>query len=267
MIYTHFRARFRRLLVDTVIFMTGLYFALRSGDEHWQLRFEPCQIELVEQSGERPHLVYTEDISKNRPGGLKGRKMKPKVVMHHANEENPDRCFVRVFKLYNSLCPENRPKNAFYLKPLQKPKPGCRFSAKPLGRNTLEETVARFCNDAAISGFKTNHSLRATTATRLYQAGVDEQLVMERTGHRSLGVRSYKRTSQLQQESLPGILNGSSPASSTAVVPYPSELQATPSTSDSFKQDSQYQVPSQQTTVQSTLTKISHQFLTFIHVQ
>ncbi len=77
-------------LVDTMIFMTGLYFALRSGDEHRQLRFEPCQIELVERSGERPHLVYTEDISKNRPGGIKGRKVKPKVVLHHANLENPD---------------------------------------------------------------------------------------------------------------------------------------------------------------------------------
>jgi len=32
-------------------------------------------------------------------------------------------------------------------------------------------------------------SLRATAATRLYKAGVDEQLVMERTGHRSLEVK------------------------------------------------------------------------------
>ena len=46
-----------------------------------------------------------------------------------------------------------------------------------------------------------NHSLRATAATRLYQSGIDEQLVMERTGHRSLeGVRSYKRTSDTQRE-------------------------------------------------------------------
>ena len=90
-------------LVDTMVFMAGLYFALRSGDEHRQLRFEPCQIELVERSGERPHLVYTEDISKNRPGGIKGRKVKPKVVLHHANLENPSRCFVRIFKLYTTV--------------------------------------------------------------------------------------------------------------------------------------------------------------------
>ena len=50
------------------------------------------------------------------------------------------------------------------------------------------------------------------TATRLYQAGVDEQLIMERTGHRSLdGVRSYKRTSQEQQVTLSDIMNLSAP--------------------------------------------------------
>ena len=52
------------------------------------------------------------------------------------------------------------------------------------------------CSEAGIGGYRTNHSLRATAATRLYQAGVHEQLIIERKGHRSLeGVRSYKHTS------------------------------------------------------------------------
>ena len=64
------------------------------------------------------------------------------------------------------------------------------------------------CKAAGITGYKTNHSLRATTATRLYQAGIDEQLIMEKTGHHSLeGVRSYKRTSSEQQESISDILS------------------------------------------------------------
>lgn len=201
-------------LVDTMLFMNGLYFALRSGEEHRQLRFDPCQIELVEQPGQRSYLKYTEDISKNRPGGLKGRKTKPKVVIHHANEENPERCFVQLFKMYNSLCPHDRPKDAFYLQPLKNMKPNCWYSSKPIGHNTLEGTVARLCKKAGISGLRTNHSLRATTATRLYQAGVDEQLVMERTGHQSLeGVRSYKHTSEAQQANLSDILNGASTSS------------------------------------------------------
>ena len=41
----------------------------------------------------------------------------------------------------------------------------------------------------------------ATITSRLYQSGINEQLVMERTDHRSVeGVRSYKRTSDEQRE-------------------------------------------------------------------
>ena len=73
---------------------------------------------------------------------------------------------------------------------------------------SLGRIISRICKEADIGGYKTNHSLRATAATRLYQSGVDEQLVMERTGHRSLeNVRSYKRTSDTQCQALSDILN------------------------------------------------------------
>lgn len=195
-----------KALLNTMVFMNGLYFALCSGNEHRQLRHNPCQIQSIENPGEQPYLRYTEDVSKNHPGGLKGRKQKPKIVLHHSNEENPNRCFVRLFKLY---CPAERPDNAFYLSPLTKPKEQCWFSRTPLGHNTLKNVVKRMCEMAGISGYETNHSLRATTATRLYSEGIDEQLVMERTGHRSIeGIRSSKRTSSEQQENISDILNG-----------------------------------------------------------
>jgi hypothetical protein len=197
--------------------MAGLYFALRSGDEHRQLRHSPCQIQLIEKPGERPYLLYTEDRSKNNPGGLKGRKYKPKVVPHYGNTDNPDRCFVRIFKKYRVLCPIDRPNNAFYLTPLTKPSDTCWFSCVPLGRNKLSNAVASMCKLAGIQGFKTNHSLRATAATRLYSSGIDEQLVMERTGHRSTeGIRSYKRTSTEQQVAVSDILNNASKKPCTA---------------------------------------------------
>ena len=113
-----------------------------------------------------------------------------------------------LFKLYQSLCPSDRPSNAFYLKQLQKPTDSCWFSKTPLGHNKLEGTVARLCKEAGIPGYRTNHSLRATAATRLYNAGVEEQQVMEITGHRSVeGVRSYKHTSTSQKQHLSDILN------------------------------------------------------------
>ena len=147
---------------------------------------------LHEPQGGKAYLEYIEDISKNRPGGLKGRRQKPKIVKHHANANNPERCFVRLFKLYMQKCPEVRQHDAFYLQPKQVATDGCWFSIRPLGHNSLGKTVACLCKSAGISGFKTNRSLRATTATRLHQSGIDEQLIMERTGHQSTeGVRSY----------------------------------------------------------------------------
>ena len=139
--------------------------------------------------------MYKEDISKNHPGGLKGHEHNPMVVVHHANTKNPSRCFVQVFKMYQDLCPAYRPDNAFYLAPLKKFTTHCWFSRSLVGHNTLKNFVANMCKEAGIQGYKINHSLRATAATRLYYAsGVDEQLVMERTGHRSIeGITSYKK--------------------------------------------------------------------------
>ena len=91
-------------LLDTMVFCCGLYFALRSGKEHRQLRHNPCQIELVEHPRERAFLRYTEDISKNHQGGLKGRKIQPKVVMH-GEFRKQQRCFVRLFKRDRSSVP------------------------------------------------------------------------------------------------------------------------------------------------------------------
>ena len=59
-----------------------------------------------------------------------------------------------------------------------------------------------------VKGFFTNHSLRATAATRLYHAGVDEQLITQKTGHRSTAVRAYKRTSSIQEEMVSKVVQG-----------------------------------------------------------
>ena len=83
-------------LVDTMLFMCGLYFALRSGDEHRNLRFS--SIELLEKEGSTPYLIYTETVSKNNPGGLKHRKVQPKQVKHFANTQCPERCFIEMYK-------------------------------------------------------------------------------------------------------------------------------------------------------------------------
>ena len=107
----------------------------------------------------------------------------------NTNRENPACCFVRLFELYQSTWCST---SCFYLQPQKN-------QQQDAGTPTihLANTVACLCKQAGIQGHKINHSLWATVASRLYQAGVDEQLVMERTGYRSLdGIRSYQQTSE-----------------------------------------------------------------------
>ena len=104
--------------------------------------------------------------------------------------------------------PPERKCDAFYLTPLKKPNGNVWYTKTPVGHNTLGRTVSRLCKTSGIPGFKTNHSLRVTAATRLFHSGVDEQLIMSRTGHRSVeGVRAYKRVSDNQKEQVSTVLN------------------------------------------------------------
>ena len=65
------------------------------------------------------------------------------------------------------------------------------------------------CVNKLLLASKMNHLLRVTSAMRLFQSGVDKQLIiMSHTGHRSVdGVRSYKRISEEQKKKVSGILS------------------------------------------------------------
>ena len=51
-------------LLDRIVFFNGFYIALRSEQEHRQLRYQPAEIKVVENPDERPYLIYREDLSK-----------------------------------------------------------------------------------------------------------------------------------------------------------------------------------------------------------
>ena len=214
-------------LSDTVVYLIGLFFALRSGEEHRRLRYRPSQITLIQPPSGKPYLHYKQDISKTNQAGLKQRKLIPKEFVHYCNEENSSWCLVRLYQLYNSLCPPDRPDDAFYLTPLVCPKK-CWFKKVALGHNKLANVVPRLMKSAGIKGYFTNHSLHATATTRMYEADVDEATIMEHTGHWSVdGLRSYKRESLKLNEVTSNVLNRYK-RTKTEDVPQP---KSTPSTS------------------------------------
>lgn len=125
----------------------------------------------------------------------------------YEDSERPHRCIVRIYEAYLSHRPPAAPEH-LYLRPLSRISGGVWFSCQPIGINTLSKTVARLCTSAGVTGFRTNHSLRATAATRLYHAKVDEQQIAETTGHRSTAIRRYKRTTDDQRKETSNIIAG-----------------------------------------------------------
>ena len=194
------------VLLDSMIWMCGLFFALRGGTELRDLKRQ--QIKLVESS-DGSYLEYQENVSKNNPGGLRHRKVEPKTVTHFENRSNPSRCFIRLYKLYISKYPSNAANGAFFLRLLVRPKENQWYSCQPIGHNNLGSTIKRLCEKAGITGNKTNHSLRASAATRLFHGNISEQMIMKVTGHRSTdGVRSYKKVVRDQFRDVSSVLQG-----------------------------------------------------------
>ena len=109
-------------------------------------------------------------------------------------------CPVHILYKYMSLLPSGRKCTALNLQQRSKYSDGNWFLDRPVGINKLSGVVSSLCKKANLPGFYTNHSLHATCATRMYQGNVDEQLICEVTGHRSVSVRSHKCTGQGQRK-------------------------------------------------------------------
>ena len=140
-------------------------------------------------------LVYREFQSKTRQGGISDRgKINPRVSYAFCGGVQ-SRCFVELFRKYLFLGPPgnyNWPK--FYVQTDPKWQPGSDYwyTNRPVGKNTLAKYIQTMMEGAVIPGHFRNHSTRKSTCTRLFQKGVDPQLIKEQTGHKSDAIMRYK---------------------------------------------------------------------------
>ena len=189
-----------KALLNAVFYYNGKNFHLRGGEEHRFLHLSQLQRHFSPDRYE-----YTEEGSKNNPGGLADVRMQRpnKIVPIYATPTAGNRCHVKILDLYLSkIPPEAIQHDYFYLKPIKTfSSDGANktwYTNQPVGKHILGRMVQGMFRDADLKKKATNHSLRATGTTELYRCGVPENVIKERTGHKSLdGLRAYERTFSL----------------------------------------------------------------------
>ena len=104
------------ILRNTLVWVLGLNFALRAGQEHRNLRMKNFQLSVGIDEDGKQYLEYKEDVSKTNSGGLAHNHLKRKTVKAHENNDQPERCPVRLYKEYMAHVPKDAPANSFYLR-------------------------------------------------------------------------------------------------------------------------------------------------------
>ncbi len=207
-----------KVLLSTIVYLFGVHFALGAVQEHKRLKVDQIQI-LYDQRLRLKYLKYTESLPEHTQG-LKN----PKVVTAYQNSSNPARCIVNLYQEYLNRRPytDEKCSDELYLRPLANPKSHAWYSTQPLGINTLATIINRMCAIVGLPGKRSNHSLRATLASRLYSQGVDELRIAEITGHKSLALRNYRRaTNPEQQLAISNLLYGNHDQTPSQPPPIP----------------------------------------------
>lgn len=217
-------------LLNAVFFYNGQNFCLRGVQEHYNLRFTQIQYATNPES-----YIYNEFGSKKHPGGINDTSSGKTVPIVATGSHH---CHVKILNLYLSKVPQNIRDcgGPFYLSPLPftptRKRPW--FYEEPLSLTKLKGLLKKMCKDAKVEGNFTNHSLRATGATLLFDAGVPELVVQKRTGHKSLdALRAYERITPRQEMQVAQILSDPPVASYTPPQEYTEDFSVTPE-EDSF---------------------------------
>ena len=119
------------------------------------------------------------------------------------------------------VCSNIPDKGRFYRRPLAPRDGSIKFSAQPVGINTLGKYMNDMFKEAGINVERrkiTGHSGKVTCCTSLFGYDIPEQAIQDRSGHQSNVVQLYKRPSIELQQKVSDILQPPRPLSSTATI-------------------------------------------------
>jgi hypothetical protein len=163
-------------LQNKVFVELALHFG-RRGREGWRdLKKESFIKNRDPQGREYITIKYNEFDKNHRESEIKNQLM---------FATGDSRCPVKSFEMYtqklNPRCSAflQRPSKVYKNKDIW-------YDAIPIGIHTINNMLPKICKKAGTSIIYTNHSLKASTATVLKQAGVPSQDIMAVTGHKNV---------------------------------------------------------------------------------
>ena len=205
-------------LLRAVFYLNGINFVLRGGDEHRKLKISQFNFLDVPDPDSPDQMIrcveYTEHGSKNRPGSSHQLNQDNKVVTQFAKPELGDKCHVYLLELYLSKLPDRAvQRDIFYMKAKNRipDSPGDPWYMDiPMGHNTLGKFLKEILREAGINPEnRSNHSLRSTAISRMYENKVPDKLIMERSGHLSVsGLLPYEHSTIAQKKAVCDTLLG-----------------------------------------------------------
>ncbi len=142
-------------LLNTMVYLFGMHFALRAVQEHKNIKVGTGQIQIcVDNDLNLKYLLYTECSSKNNQCGINNMNIRPKQVRAYQNVHDPSRCIVNLYKEYMNRRPMFDPKcsSDFYLRPIANPKSTVWFTCQPIGINLLGKIVKKLQNTWVFMG-------------------------------------------------------------------------------------------------------------------
>ena len=198
-------------LLNGVYFYNSKVFGLRALDEHVEMDRSQITVVTHVTGGNRRGVHFAGRLCKNNQGGLRMMKIPLKDITHWADPENT-RDVVSIYERYLALIPE---KGRFYRRAsTSKRRKGPAFGNQPLGENTLRTFLRRMFEEAGIDTtgrFITNHSVKASLCTNLWNEGFDDQQISSRSGHRSKALWRYKRMGQSMEHEISDALQPQKP--------------------------------------------------------
>ena len=150
-------------LLRAVFVTVGMYFSLRGGQEHYDLKVDQFKQDPAVGYSKETHYRYVENGSKNYQGYFSESNKSNKIVKVFAEPES-DKCPVRILDSYLSKLPKNPP--AFYLQWLTRvPESSIQpwYKRVRVGINPLKRMMPTISERAKLPVRYTNHSLRATS--------------------------------------------------------------------------------------------------------